>query len=916
MSRGVNPGIDKRRLTHLRQLEAESIHIIREVAAEFENPVMLYSIGKDSSVMVRLALKAFHPGRVPFPLLHIDTTWKFRQMVEFRDSFTKENRLDLKVHTNADGVAQNMNPFDHGSNKYTTVMKTHALVQALTAGGYDAAFGGARRDEEASRAKERIYSFRDGKQQWDPKNQRPELWNLYNAKVNKGESIRVFPLSNWTELDVWQYIHLEEIPIVPLYFAGERPVVERDGQLIMVDDDRMRLREGEVPEQRMVRFRTLGCYPLTGAIPSTATTLPEIIREMLLVTNSERSGRLIDFDEEGSMELKKRRGLLLVAGTHAAMTLDEVTEYLKQHERKELLRFVAVGSVDDGKSTLIGRLLHDTHGIYEDQLAAVKRASKSRGSAGGELDLALLTDGLKAEREQGITIDVAYRYFSTEKRKFIIADTPGHIQYTRNMATGASTADVALILIDARQGVLQQSRRHAYIASLLGIPHLAVCVNKMDLVDFDRARYEEIVEDFNRMAKELRFREVRFFPISAVDGDNIVHASQRTAWHEGDTLLAYLEAVPIDADQNKDDFRFPVQYVLRPDLTYRGFCGQVASGVVSPGQDIVVLPSGKKSRIASIDTYEGGVDEAFAPMSVTLRLEDEIDISRGDMIVHPGNEPTSSQHIEAHVVWMSETPLDVKGSYLIKHTTRIVRANIDAVLGRVDLDALAEVPTETLELNDIGRLAVSLNQPIFFDPYIDNRDVGAFVLIDALSNNTVGAGMITRAGAQSSRGEANVERLSLVSAEERRAKAGHDAILIAFESEGADQREVAREIERRLYDANISVTLIDVETLSDPTRSPVLAADVIDACIHAGLVTILSTGLPRAAQRQAVTARLGERIVYVPEAASKGTNEAERVVLRAVGPAPQRRRLTSASPKFSTGYRQTPGCPHEVCTAG
>ncbi len=308
MSRRVNAGIDRRRLTHLRQLEAESIHIIREVAAEFENPVMLYSIGKDSSVMVRLARKAFHPGRVPFPLLHIDTTWKFREMVRFRDEFTREHGLDLLVHTNQAGVAAGINPFDYGSNKYTAVMKTEALLQALTRGGYDAAFGGARRDEEASRAKERIYSFRDAKQQWDPKNQRPELWSLYNAKVNKGESIRVFPLSNWTELDVWQYIHLEGIPIVPLYFAAPRPVVERDGTLIMVDDERMRLRDDETPELKMVRFRTLGCYPLTGAVPSTATTLPEIIREMLLVTSSERSGRLIDFDEEGSMEVKKREG--------------------------------------------------------------------------------------------------------------------------------------------------------------------------------------------------------------------------------------------------------------------------------------------------------------------------------------------------------------------------------------------------------------------------------------------------------------------------------------------------------------------------------------------------------------------------------------------------------------------------------
>jgi sulfate adenylyltransferase subunit 2 len=300
--------LDKRKLTHLRELEAESIHIIREVAAEFEKPVMLYSIGKDSSVLVRLAIKAFHPGPVPFPLLHVDTTWKFRDMIAFRDRFCAENNLNLIVHTNEEARAAGINPFDHGSDKYTTEMKTVALKQALSMYGFDAAFGGARRDEEKSRAKERIYSFRDRFHVWDPKNQRPELWNLYNARVDNGESIRVFPLSNWTELDVWQYIYLEAIPIVPLYFAAERPVVERDGALIMVDDERMRLEPDEEPHMETVRFRTLGCYPLTAAIRSTATTLPEIIGEMLLVKNSERQGRLIDFDEEGSMEVKKREG--------------------------------------------------------------------------------------------------------------------------------------------------------------------------------------------------------------------------------------------------------------------------------------------------------------------------------------------------------------------------------------------------------------------------------------------------------------------------------------------------------------------------------------------------------------------------------------------------------------------------------
>lgn len=295
-------------ITHLKQLEAESIHIIREVAAEFDNPVMLYSIGKDSSVLVHLALKAFYPAPLPFPLLHVDTTWKFRDMITFRDSFCKKNNLDLIIHINRNGIEKNINPFDHGSGIYTNVMKTESLRQALDAGRYDAAFGGARRDEEKSRAKERIYSFRDGKHQWDPKNQRPELWNIYNGKVKNGESIRVFPLSNWTELDVWQYIYRENIEIVPLYFARKRPVVERDGNIIMVDDERFRLNPGEKPVMKMIRFRTLGCYPLSGAIESNASTLPEIIREMLLTKQSERQGRVIDYDEAGSMEKKKREG--------------------------------------------------------------------------------------------------------------------------------------------------------------------------------------------------------------------------------------------------------------------------------------------------------------------------------------------------------------------------------------------------------------------------------------------------------------------------------------------------------------------------------------------------------------------------------------------------------------------------------
>ncbi|TCM69927.1 sulfate adenylyltransferase subunit 2 [Acinetobacter calcoaceticus] len=300
--------INEERLTHLKQLEAESIHIIREVAAEFQNPVMLYSIGKDSAVMLHLALKAFYPAKLPFPLLHVDTGWKFKEMITFRDNMAKTHGFDLIVHQNQDGLDAGINPFDHGSSKYTDIMKTQGLKQALDKYGFDAAFGGARRDEEKSRAKERVYSFRDAQHRWDPKNQRPELWNLYNGKVNQGESIRVFPLSNWTELDIWQYIYLESIPLVPLYFAAERPVVERSGTLIMADDERMRFKQGETAEMKSVRFRTLGCYPLTGAVESEAASLPEIIQEMLLATSSERQGRMIDHDEAGSMEKKKQEG--------------------------------------------------------------------------------------------------------------------------------------------------------------------------------------------------------------------------------------------------------------------------------------------------------------------------------------------------------------------------------------------------------------------------------------------------------------------------------------------------------------------------------------------------------------------------------------------------------------------------------
>jgi bifunctional enzyme CysN/CysC len=412
----------------------------------------------------------------------------------------------------------------------------------------------------------------------------------------------------------------------------------------------------------------------------------------------------------------------------------------------ELLRFATAGSVDDGKSTLIGRLLYDSKSIFEDQLDSVADASERMGLEG--TNLALLTDGLRAEREQGITIDVAYRYFATPKRKFIIADTPGHVQYTRNMVTGASTADLAIVLIDARKGVLEQSRRHAFIASLLRIPHLVVAVNKMDLVDYDQERFEEIVSEFRGFAAKLDITDLTFIPLSALNGDNVVSRSPSMEWFEGSSLLHHLESVHIASDRNLIDARFPVQYVLRPNTDeyhdYRGYAGRVAAGVFKPGDEVVVLPSGFSSTIAAIDTFDGPVDEAFAPMSVTIRLSDEIDISRGDMICRPQNQPTSSQDIDAMVCWLTEaSTLTPRTKLTIKHTTRTAKALVKDLHYRLDINTLhREEGVGALALNEIGRVTLRTTQPLFFDEYRRSRETGSFILIDDATNATVGAGMI------------------------------------------------------------------------------------------------------------------------------------------------------------------------------
>ena len=431
-------------------------------------------------------------------------------------------------------------------------------------------------------------------------------------------------------------------------------------------------------------------------------------------------------------------------------TLD-IKAFLDKDEQKDLLRLLTAGSVDDGKSTLIGRLLFDSKKLYEDQLDALERDSKRMGNAGDHIDYALLLDGLKAEREQGITIDVAYRYFSTNKRKFIIADTPGHEQYTRNMITGGSTANLAVILVDARTGVITQTRRHSYLVSLLGIKHVVLAVNKMDLVGFSKEVFDRIVADYHDFIDPLGIPDVQCIPLSALDGDNVVEHSDRTPWYEGPSLLEFLETVHIANDHNLTDFRYPVQYVLRPNLDFRGFCAKVASGVVRKGDPVVALPSGKTSRVKSIVTYDGELDYAFPPQCVTLTLEDEIDVSRGEMLVHPDNLPLVGRNFEAMLVWMDEERMDTDKSFFLKQTTNTSRCRVDSIKYKVDVNTMEQLSLENgrltadtlpMELNQIARVVLTTSKELFFDPYVKNKATGSFILIDPITNNTSAVGMI------------------------------------------------------------------------------------------------------------------------------------------------------------------------------
>ena len=427
--------------------------------------------------------------------------------------------------------------------------------------------------------------------------------------------------------------------------------------------------------------------------------------------------------------------------------------YLDQHEKKDMLRFLTCGSVDDGKSTLIGRLLHDSKMIFEDQLAAITKDSKKVGTTGDKVDLALLVDGLQSEREQGITIDVAYRYYSTDKRKFIIADTPGHEQYTRNMVTGASNCDVAIILIDARSGVKTQTRRHSFLVSLLGIKHVIVAVNKMDLKDYSETVYEEIKADYLEFSKQLEITDIQFIPLSALDGDNVVNVSENTPWYKGETLMTMLEQVEINDDINADDFRFPVQYVNRPNLNFRGFAGTVVSGQIKPGDNITALPSGKQSKVKALVNFEGEQDRVYAPLTTTITLEDEIDISRGDMIVKSNNLPLHSNTYITNLVWMDEEPMMPNKQYGFKFATKFVPGSVTEVEYQIDVNSMEHKNSVRLALNEIAVVKIKLTQPVACDPYTKNRSTGAFIIIDRVTNGTVGAGMIIDVAEDTSAGK-------------------------------------------------------------------------------------------------------------------------------------------------------------------
>lgn len=539
---------------------------------------------------------------------------------------------------------------------------------------------------------------------------------------------------------------------------------------------------------------------------------------------------------------------------------NDIDAYLKAHENKSLLRFITCGSVDDGKSTLIGRLLYESKMIFEDQLTALEQDSKKVGTQGENIDFALLVDGLAAEREQGITIDVAYRFFATEHRKFIVVDTPGHEQYTRNMATGASTADLAVLLIDARQGVLTQTKRHAFIASQLGVRHIVLAVNKMDLVDYSENVFNEIVEDFKAFAAQLDIPNLHAIPVSALVGDNVVDGSRFMPWYEGPSLLGYLEGVDVEAEETSLPFRMPVQWVNRPDLDFRGYAGRIAGGIIRPGDDIRVLPSGKQSKIARIVTMDSDLDEAVSGQSVTLTLTDEIDISRGDVIATSETPPEISDQFDTTIIWLSEEPMLPGRSYRMKTSSRLVSATVNAPKHKTDVNTLQKLPAKTLQLNEIGNCTLAVDRPIAFDSYAENRQTGSFILIDRMTNNTVGMGMINFP----LRRAANIhwQNLDINKAANAEQKGQNPAVIWFTGLSGSGKSTIANEVQRRLYATGRHSFILDGDNVrhglnrdlgftdADRVENIRRVAEVSKLMVEAGLITLVSFISPFRAERE------------------------------------------------------------------
>jgi bifunctional enzyme CysN/CysC len=562
-------------------------------------------------------------------------------------------------------------------------------------------------------------------------------------------------------------------------------------------------------------------------------------------------------------------------------TSQSIKQFLDQDQKKDLLRFLTAGSVDDGKSTLIGRLLFDSKKIYEDQLDALERDSKRVGHAGEEIDYALLLDGLKAEREQGITIDVAYRYFSTSRRKFIIADSPGHEQYTRNMITGGSTANLAILLADARKGVITQTRRHTFLVSLLGIKHVVLCVNKMDLVDYSKEIFDQICEDYYAFTATLDIQDITFIPVSALKGDNVVDLSEKTPWYRGESLLGYLENVHITSDRNFQDLRFPVQYIIRPSLDYRAYAGRLAAGVLRVGDQVMALPSGKKSKVTSILGADGETQEAFPPQSISLTLEDEIDLSRGEMLVHPNNTPRIERHFEAMLVWMDESPMDPYTQFIIKQNTQVTKVRIDEFRYKVDVNTLERSEVRRLELNEIGRAVLTSTKALLFDPYKNNRQTGSFVLIDPVTNNTVAVGMIIDKVSNkflpsriTEKEKASIVRSgSLISQADREQHYGQKGATLWFTGlHGCGKNELAFALEKELFKSGQVVVVFDGLSVrsglsAELDFSPADRAEHLRRVAHMcellneqGIITICSFISPSDAIRQQVKAIINKDV--------------------------------------------------------